>query len=137
MFTSVTNYLRNFAHTCQVVLFTVFALIMPSWCCDLFVCSRLSQLTFTSLFMICHAVVITVLPTSVTHFQFIILPVSVMQLFSALFSCVCHTSCTSLCKSITRLPPKGGQGCLMSPPCLKSQGCHLIPLYYPLTCSSA
>ena len=25
-------------------------------------------------------------------------------------------------------PPEGGQGCLMSPPCLESQGCHLIPL---------
>ena len=24
--------------------------------------------------------------------------------------------------------PKGGRGCLMSPPCLESQGCHLIPL---------
>ena len=34
-------------------------------------------------------------------------------------------------------PPKGGQGCLMSPPCLESQGCHLIPLCYLLSCSSA
>ena len=34
-------------------------------------------------------------------------------------------------------PPKGGRGCLMSPPCLKSQGCHLIPLCYLLSCSSA
>ena len=34
-------------------------------------------------------------------------------------------------------PPKGGLGCLMSPPCLKSQGCHLIPLYYLLSCCSA
>ena len=35
-------------------------------------------------------------------------------------------------------PPKGGRGCLMSPPpCLESQGCHLIPLYYLLSCSSA
>ena len=25
-------------------------------------------------------------------------------------------------------PPKGGRGCLMSPPCLESQSCHLIPL---------
>ena len=34
-------------------------------------------------------------------------------------------------------PPKGGPGCLMSPPCLESQGCHLIPLCYRLSCSSA
>ena len=33
--------------------------------------------------------------------------------------------------------PKGGRGCLMSPPCLESQGCHLIPLCYLLSCSSA
>ena len=25
-----------------------------------------------------------------------------------------------------KVPPKGGQGCLMSPPCLESQGCHLF-----------
>ena len=30
---------------------------------------------------------------------------------------------------VTWNPPKGGQGCLMSPPFLESQGCHLIPLY--------
>ena len=40
-----------------------------------------------------------------------------------------------LCTS--RTPPKGGRGCLMSPPCLESQGCHLIPLCYLLSCSSA
>ena len=34
-------------------------------------------------------------------------------------------------------PPKGGRGYLMSPPCLESQGCHLIPLCYLLSCSSA
>ena len=28
--------------------------------------------------------------------------------------------------------PKGGWRCLMSPPCLESQGCHLIPLYFCL-----
>ena len=28
-------------------------------------------------------------------------------------------------------------GCLMSSPCLESQGCHLIPLYHLLSCSSA
>ena len=32
---------------------------------------------------------------------------------------------------------KGGLGCLMSPLCLESQGCHLIPLYYLLSSSSA
>ena len=26
-------------------------------------------------------------------------------------------------------PPKGGRGCLMCPPCLESQCCHLIPLF--------
>ena len=36
-----------------------------------------------------------------------------------------------------RQPPKGGRGCLMSPPCLESQGCHLIPLCCRLSCSSA
>ena len=30
--------------------------------------------------------------------------------------------------------PKGGQGCLMFPSCLESQGCHLIPLSYLLSC---
>ena len=29
------------------------------------------------------------------------------------------------------------RGCLMSPPCLESQGCHWIPLCYLLSCSSA
>ena len=33
--------------------------------------------------------------------------------------------------------PKGGRGCLMSPHCLESQGCHLIPLCYLLSSSSA
>ena len=32
------------------------------------------------------------------------------------------------------LPPKGGRGCLMSPSCLESQGCHLIPLSCLLSC---
>ena len=32
--------------------------------------------------------------------------------------------------------PKGGREYLMSPPCLESQGCHLIPLCYLLSCSS-
>ena len=34
-------------------------------------------------------------------------------------------------------PPKGGLGCLMSTPCLEPQGCHLIQLYYLLSCSSS
>ena len=33
--------------------------------------------------------------------------------------------------------PKGGRECLMSPLCLEFQGCHLNPLYYLLSCSSA
>ena len=33
--------------------------------------------------------------------------------------------------------PKGGRGYLMSSPRLESQGCHLIPLYYLLSSSSA
>ena len=32
---------------------------------------------------------------------------------------------------------KEGRGCLISPPCLESQGFHLIPLCYLLSCSSA
>ena len=31
-------------------------------------------------------------------------------------------------------PPKGGWGCLLSLSCLESQGCHLIPLSYLLSC---
>ena len=34
-------------------------------------------------------------------------------------------------------PPNGGRECPMSPPCLESQGCHLIPLCYLLSRSSA
>ena len=34
-------------------------------------------------------------------------------------------------------PLKGGRECPMSSPCLESQGCHLIPLYYLLSCFSA
>ena len=30
--------------------------------------------------------------------------------------------------------PQAGRGCLMSPSCLESQGCHLIPLSYLLSC---
>ena len=32
-------------------------------------------------------------------------------------------------------PSKGGRECLMFPPCLESQGCHLIPLCYLLQSS--
>ena len=48
------------------------------------------------------------------------------------FFCVCVWH-----KIAVKQPPKGGRGCLMSPPCLESQGCHLIPLCYLLSCSSA
>ena len=37
----------------------------------------------------------------------------------------CIWCCVSKC-----WPWKGGWRCLMSPPCLESQGCHLIPLFY-------
>ena len=47
------------------------------------------------------------------------------------------TVCSSWCLVLIFWPPKGGRGCLMSPPCLESQGCHLIPLCYLLSCSSA
>ena len=33
-------------------------------------------------------------------------------------------------KPSTPTAPKGGRGCLMSPSCLESQGCHLIPPFY-------
>ena len=50
------------------------------------------------------------------------------------------SSLTSGCVPVQFLrlcPLKGGRGCLMSPPCLESQGCHLIPLCDLLSCSSA
>ena len=34
-------------------------------------------------------------------------------------------------------PQRKARGCLMSPPSLESQGCHLIPLCYLFSCSSA
>ena len=41
-----------------------------------------------------------------------------------------------VCDSITSaLAWKGGRVCLMSSPCLESQGCHLIPIYCLLSCS--
>ena len=48
--------------------------------------------------------------------------------------------CLKAMKTVWALPfwwltPEGRPGCLMSPPCLESQGCHLIPLFYPLSCS--
>ena len=51
----------------------------------------------------------------------LVLSVSVLNVFFFLFS-------TS---------PKGGRGCLMSPLCLESESCHLIPLCCLLYCSSA
>ena len=38
---------------------------------------------------------------------------------------------------LTPVPPKGGWRCLMSSPCPRSQGCHLIPHRYLLPHSSA
>ena len=45
-----------------------------------------------------------------------------------------HRMCTVYWLSSSH--PKGGRESLMSPSCLKSQGCHLIPLFYLLFCSS-
>ena len=36
--------------------------------------------------------------------------------------------------SVSLSPLKGGRGCLMSSSCLESQGCHLVPLSYLLSC---
>ena len=52
----------------------------------------------------------------------VILVTVIVCLFVCLLLCVCFC------------PPKGGRGCLMSPSCLESQGCHLIPLSYLLAC---
>ena len=41
------------------------------------------------------------------------------------------------CRPLFMPTPKGGWICPMSFPCLESQGCHLIPLYYLHSCSSA
>ena len=51
----------------------------------------------------------------------------------------CGDCLSSVCIDTVTLtaPPKGGRGCLMSSPCLESQGCHLVPLCYLLSCSSA
>ena len=51
---------------------------------------------------------------------------------------LCSSCCCRLFVLFCLCPPKGGRGCLMSPPpCLESQGCHLIPLCYLLSCSSS
>ena len=50
--------------------------------------------------------------------------------------CLWHKP-TKLAHSYQFCPLNGGRGCLMSPLCLKSQGCQLIPLCYLLSCSSA
>ena len=52
-------------------------------------------------------------------------------------SMLCLQVCSIPRRTPVPFPPKGGRGCLMSPPCLESQGCHLIPLCYLLSCSSA
>ena len=41
-----------------------------------------------------------------------------------------------MCHNLPGRPLKGDQGHLMFSPCVESQGCHLIPLYYHLACSS-
>ena len=52
-----------------------------------------------------------------------------------------HLLCPSLAftpfPSFSPPTPKGYWGCVMSTPCLESQGCHLIPLSYPFSCFSA
>ena len=53
------------------------------------------------------------------------------------YQCSPHPKSFTTILSLYLWPPKGGRGCLMSPPCLESQGCHLIPLCYLLSCSSA
>ena len=58
------------------------------------------------------------------------LELSISKGFDLLHVCLCPL--TSIL-----YPLKGGRGCLMSPPCLESQGCHLIPLCCLLSCSSA
>ena len=40
------------------------------------------------------------------------------------------------CTAESTSPLKGGRECVISLPCLESQGCHLIPLYYFLSFSS-
>ena len=46
--------------------------------------------------------------------------------------------CVHYRESMIVLPPKGGRGFLMSPPCLESQGCPFDPTFlYLLSCSSA
>ena len=57
--------------------------------------------------------------------------------FSPSLLSLLHWSLLSFPSLTQLLPLKVGQGCLMSPPCLESQGSHLIPLRYLLFCSSA
>ena len=74
------------------------------------------------------------------HMQFSVVVAPFFYLF--LFMSVCefvNQICAFCCQNfpLPPPPPKGSRGCLMSPPCLESQGCHLIPLCYLLSCSSA
>ena len=63
---------------------------------------------------------------------------SVFSLCSpGLISALLVLSAIYLFLKVSLNPPKGGWGCLISPPCLESQGCHLIPLCCLLSCSSA
>ena len=52
-----------------------------------------------------------------------------MFLYSPLITCVFLSYPQTTCV-LFLFPPKGGRGCLMSPPCLESQGYELIPLFY-------
>ena len=54
--------------------------------------------------------------------------------------CTCNDhrhSCVGGPQGKRTISLKGAWACLMSPPYLERQGCHLIPLYYLLSCSSA
>ena len=50
------------------------------------------------------------------------------------FSIMLKSGLTIIIQSSELMPQKGGQGCLMSTSWLESQGCHLIPLSYLLSC---
>ena len=65
--------------------------------------------------------------------------VSILPFFKSIFfeKFGCFMPQTKVLLPSPASAPKGRLGCLMSPPCLESQGCHLIPLYYLLSCTSA
>ena len=77
-------------------------------------------------------------PTFSSHYsnQTSILAVWVLKIyFHSISFFILNINYLSICFSCLFLVPlKGGQGCLNYPSCLESQGCHLIPLSYLLTC---